>query len=103
MAWLTAGCVRCSLWAAREKLRSEATVTKARRSSRVTRVRWASGDHRSGDRAIAKTLASAIEESAHQFARSPDAGALRSPDQPFTRSPDVRVGGIFTLVPPLGQ
>ncbi len=35
IAWLTAGCVRRSFRAAREKLRSAATVTKTRRSSRV--------------------------------------------------------------------
>ena len=35
MAWLTAGCVRRSLRAAREKLRSAATVAKTRRSSNV--------------------------------------------------------------------
>ena len=32
MAWLTAGCVRCSLAAAREKLRSAATVRNTRNS-----------------------------------------------------------------------
>ena len=38
MAWLTAGCVRRSLRAAREKLRSAATVTKTRRSSKVITI-----------------------------------------------------------------
>jgi hypothetical protein len=35
MAWLTAGWVRCSFLAAREKLRSRATVTNTFKSSKV--------------------------------------------------------------------
>ena len=36
MAWLTAGWVLCSLAAAREKLRSDATVRKTRNSANST-------------------------------------------------------------------
>ncbi len=46
MAWLTAGWVRRSFRAAREKLRSAATMTKTRRSSSVMgvpEIRAASG------------------------------------------------------------
>ena len=43
MAWLTAGWVRRSLRAAREKLRSAATVTNTRRSSKVMAIQGPDG------------------------------------------------------------